>query len=338
MSTVLSILLTLLIFDIMVVCHEAGHLFTAKALGIPATEFSVGMGPAIFSKKIKSGLRLSFRAIPFGGYVAFGDGENDYLWDQKPWKKILTCLAGPVVNILLGFLSMLLLVSLTMPATNIVGGFREDAVSCNYGLEVGDEIVRVNHTSVHTGYDVNYEIFNQGYEPLDLTVRRNGEKIVLEDVAFMTETEEGIVFGVNDLKMLAATDSFGTVISQTFWRSVSTVKRVYDSLWALITGRYGLDSVSGIVGVSSTVKEAVSYGFAELLYLFSVLTINLGVMNLLPIPALDGGQILFSIIEIVTRRSMKKEIVEKINRVMISLLLALMLLITCKDFFAVFQK
>ena len=336
MSTVLSLLLTLLLFDVMVIIHEGGHLFVARALGIPATEFSVGMGPCILSKELKSGLRLSLRALPFGGFVAFGDAAHDYFWEQKHWKKILTLLAGPVMNLVLGFLSMVLLVSVTMPATNIVGGFRENAVSCDYGLREGDAIVKVNRASTHTGYDVNYEIFNQGYAPLDLTVKRDGKTVVLEDVVFATETEDGITFGVNDLKMYAATESFGTVISQSFWRSVSSVKMVYDSLWSLITGRYGLEAMSGVVGVADTVKQAVSYGFEEVLYLFSLLTVNLGVMNLLPIPALDGGQILFSLIELISRRRMKKETVEKINRIFLSLLLAFAILITVKDVFKLF--
>lgn len=163
------------------------------------------------------------------------------------------------------------------------------------------------------------------------TVLRNGEKQEVP-ITVRQVTEEGIVFGELDFILYRESHfDFVTVVKHTWYRSLSTVKMVYDSLLGLITGRFGLSAVSGPVGITKTVSDAAQMGFLNLLYLVTVISINLGVMNLLPFPALDGGHLLIYLIEIIRRKPMKKEVEGIINLVGLIILLTVAVLIAIKD-------
>ena len=206
------------------------------------------------------------------------------------------------------------------------------SLSDDSGLDIKDEVIKVNSTRVHTYDELSYEIMNQGYKPLTLTVLRNGEKVVLEDVIVPSYENQGIVFGDIDFLIYREPEfHFATVIKHTWFRSLSTVKMVYDSLFGLFSGRYGVEAVSGPVGITKVVGQAAQYGFTTLLNVVVVISINLGVMNLLPIPALDGGHIFIYLIEVVRRKPMKRELEGIINFVGLVLMLALAVLIAIKD-------
>ena len=206
------------------------------------------------------------------------------------------------------------------------------SLSENCGLTVQDKIIKVNSTRVHTYDELSYEIMNQGYKPLKLTVLRDGEKVVLEDVIVPSYESQGVVFGNMDFLIYREPEfNFVTVIKHTWFRSLSTVKMVYDSLFGLFSGRYGVEAVSGPVGITKVVGEAAQYGFVPLLNLIVVISVNLGVMNLLPIPALDGGHIFIYLIEVVRRKPMKRELEGIINLVGLVLMLALAVLVAIKD-------
>ena len=333
--------------------------------------------------------------------------------NQSVWKRILISIAGPAMNIILGFLLMLVIVLVqgqNAAATTVVAGFHvqyttEDAqygfekddylysvngerllsyadfknvikeangeeiiiavqrfnadrgeydmidipvalnesdltlftgsLSENCGLNIKDEVIKVNSTRVHTYDELSYEIMNQGYKPLKLTVLRNGEKVVLENVIVPSSESEGVVFGHMDFLIYRESEfNFITVIKHTLFRSLSTVKMVYDSLFGLFSGRYGVEAVSGPVGITKVVGQAAAYGIVPLLNLVVIISINLGVMNLLPIPALDGGHIFIYLIEVVRRKPMKRELEGIINFVGLVLMLALAVLIAIKDIIA----
>lgn len=338
----LYLLLTLFLLDILVVLHEGGHFLVARLCGIKVLEFSVGMGPKVLSRvSKKSGIRYSFRAFPIGGYVQMEgeDGESDEQgsFSSMPlYKRFATVLAGPFVNILIGFLCMFFIVLFSTPVSTVVADFQEGATSPGYGLTAGDKIIKVGPTRVHSGSELVYEILNRGYEPVDLTVVRDGEKIVLPGVVFPTEEEEGTSFGRYDFILYAMRKTPGNLLEQAFFRSVSTVKMVFDSIGGLITGRFGVDSVSGPIGITSAVGEAAKTGFSSLFYLFTVISVNLGIMNLLPLPALDGGRILMLLIELVIRRKVKPEVEGYINFAGMVILLTLAVLITAKDIIKLF--
>ena len=341
----LYLLLTLLLLSVLVFLHEGGHFLIARLNNITVNEFSIGMGPKIFSyESKKSGIKYSVRALPIGGFVSMA-GEDDASEDpnafcnKNVWRRISTVLAGPITNIIVGFLGMFILVALTGPATNIVASFMDDATSVNYGLQVNDKIVAIEGVKTHTGNEVVYEITYQGDKPLDITVVRDGKKIVLEDVVFPTVEESGVTLGNYDMLFYGISEadrSFGIIISHTFWRTYSTAKMVWDSLADLIGGRFGLDAISGPIGMTELVGSAITAGWESLLYLWVIISVNLGVMNLLPLPALDGGRLMFLFWEAITRKPVNKTVESYINAAGLLLLMAFMILITFKDIFKLF--
>lgn len=201
------------------------------------------------------------------------------------------------------------------------------------GLQVNDVILKVNSTRVHTYHELGYEIMNQGYKPLRLTVLRDGKKIVVENVVVPTYVDSGVTFG--DLDFIVYREDnvgIGTVLRHTWFRSLSTVKMVYDSLGGLASGRYGMEAVSGPVGITKTISDVAQTGSSlNILYLIIVISINLGVMNLLPLPAFDGGHIFLYLIELIRRKPLKREVEGIINFVGVMLILAFAVLITIKD-------
>lgn len=199
------------------------------------------------------------------------------------------------------------------------------------GLQVYDRVLKVNSTAVHTNNELVYEIMHQGDRPMTFTVLRAGEKLEVEITVRQIE-EQGTVIGEMDFIIFReASFDLATVLKHTWFRSCSTVKMVFDSIKGLITGRYGLDSVSGPVGITKTISGAAKLGAVNLLYLVTVISINLGVMNLLPIPALDGGHLLIYLIEVIRRKPMKQELEGIINFVGLIIMLALMVIIAVKD-------
>ena len=341
-SILFYIVIMALVFGVMIFIHEAGHFFTARACGITVKEFAIGMGPKLFSwTSKKHGTVHSIRILPIGGYVSM-EGEDEDSADEnafcnKPvWKRMLVVAAGPFMNIVLGVLLTLIVVLSQGPiGSTVIAEFNENAMS-SQKLAVGDEIVKVDGTFVFTGNEVMYEIMNQGYEPIDIVVKRNGEKITVEDVTFGILTEQGVSFGDMDFKVMREEKSFLNVIKQTATRSVSTVKMVYDSLLGMLTGRFGLDAVSGPVGVAQTVGDAAKTDFVGFLYIGAILTMNLGVFNFIPFPALDGGRFILLLVEAIRKKPIDKKIEGFINAAGLIVLFGFMILVTCKDIFNLF--
>ena len=281
---------------------------------------------------------------PTGASMDPGNYQN-----KKVWQRALISIAGPLTNLLLGFLCMLVVVILTPRyASTVVADFTDEALSNQEtvledgsrsdALQVGDRIVKIGNTSVHTGNEVAYEIMYNAYRPIDVTVVRDGTRVRLYNVVFPTFEDEasGATFGDYDFYILEESKTFGSTVKHAFFQSVSTVKMVLDSLSGLFTGRFGLRSVSGPVGITKTIADAASTSFYNVLYLFTVITINLGVMNLLPIPALDGSKLLFLAIEGIRGKPVNKKVEGYIHLAGMALLLLLMLLITFKDIRSLF--
>jgi len=264
--------------------------------------------------------------------------EKQAYCNQSVWKRILISVAGPAMNLILGFVLMIVLVCITKDSlgTTVVHSFPEQGATSIEKLQVGDEILKVDGTSVHSLYELSYEISDKGYRPVDLTVRRNGEKIVLEDVAFPVTVEQGTPFGMRDFYVLREQNlGVFTLIKHAFWRSVSCVRMVFDSITGLFTKRYAMESVSGPVGITGMISEVAKQNdWLTLFHMFILISINLGVMNLLPIPALDGGHLLIYAIEVVRRKRLKPEVEGIINLVGLVLMLGLMIAITVKDVIA----
>ena len=340
--TVIYIFIALLVFGLLIFIHELGHFLAARACGVGVNEFAIGMGPKLFSwksKKYDTVYRL--RLLPIGGFVSMvgeedESSEENAFCNKSIFKRVCIVLAGPLMNILLGFLLMLVLVvgQKTLLSTT-VHSFSDNALSSEK-LAVNDEIVKIGNTRVYTFQDVIYEIMNQGNEPVDITVKRDGQKIVLEDVNFPVITEQGVEFGEYDFFPYAEKGTAANYLKHAFSRSVSTVKMIIDSIKDLIGGRYGMQAVSGPVGVTEVIVDAAQTGFYTLLYVVIVISINLGVFNLVPFPVLDGGRLLFLCIEGVRGKPLNKEIEGRINFAAMLILFAFMAFVIVKDVFGLF--
>ena len=330
-----------LVFGFLIFIHELGHFITARICGVTVNEFAIGMGPKVFSKvSKKNNTRYSLRLLPIGGFVSMenedgldknadANDENAFCNKSVP-KRMLITIAGAAMNLLLGFIIMLIIVFMSKQlGSTVIADFAEDSIS-NQWLCEGDEIIKIGNTRVHTWNEAAYEIMNQGFEPVDVTVIRNGEKLKIEDVSFPIFEESGTAFGAYDFLVYAESPTLPNLLKHTFFRSVSTVKMVIDSLIGMVTGRFGMEAVSGPVGVVSTVETAARQGFMSFMYIISVLTINLGVINLMPFPALDGGRFVFLGIEGLRGKPIDKNVEAYINFAGIIILFSFMILVTFK--------
>lgn len=350
MIKILYVLLAILLFGFLIFIHEGGHFFFARLFKVSIKEFAIGMGPKLFSKKSKkSGIAYSLRLFPIGGFVSM-EGEDEEsddpnAFNKKPvWQRIIIVAAGALINITVGILVMSILVfgSEYLLSTQI-GEVTEGSVSYEAGLQVDDIIVAVDGTKVHIGDELSYQIMRRGINPVDLTIVRNGEKIVLEDVQYPVEHIEGADFAMMDFKVYGIFPedySLPVLLKHAFYRSTYTVTMIWESLIDLVSGRYGMEAVSGPVGVTEALTDAidtdVKTGSSSFIYLAVVISMNLGVMNLLPLPALDGGRLVFLIIEAMRRKPLKPEIEGYVHFAGIVILMLLMVFICVKDVIGLF--
>ncbi|MBQ5747025.1 MAG: RIP metalloprotease RseP, partial [Clostridia bacterium] len=258
--------------------------------------------------------------------------------NKKPWwQRFIILFAGSFMNIASAIVVMFILLSMSpyYPTTYIAD--REnysviaDSVLSEYGVQDRDKIVEINGEKMNVWQDVAYKIMSDGVEPLDIVIDRNGERIVLEDVQFETKTVEGILCGVVDFAPLYVKRSVGILFKEAVLQSFSTVKMIISSFSDLITGKYGLEAVSGPVGTVEVIAESAKQGIESVLYLFVFISMNLGIVNLMPIPALDGGRIVFVIIEAIRRKPLKPSVEGIIHAVGMVLLLIFMAVIIVND-------
>lgn len=338
------ILLTILSLSLLILIHELGHFLTARSFNVAIREFAIGMGPKILSKTSKkSGIVYSVRLLPIGGFVAMvGEDEesnDENALNNKPvWQRMIITAAGACMNLLLGFIVMIIVVlsSSAIGGTTVLRFTDENALSEQSGLQIGDEITKVNGSRVRIASELAYEVMRSGTEPLEIEIKRDGQKMVLENISFPTIVSGGVEYGMVDFVVIAVEKNAANVIKQSFFRSVSTVKMIWESLIDLIKGQYGLEQMSGPIGVTSAVSEAASTGITDFLYLMVVITINLGVFNLLPLPALDGGRLVFQIIELIRRKPIKPEFESYIHFAGIVLLMLLMAVVSLNDILKLF--
>ena len=231
--TVLYILIAILIFGLLVVIHEGGHFLFARLFGVTVNEFSIGMGPKIFSRKSKkTGTAFSLRAFPVGGFVSMV-GEDEESEDENAFcnksvlKRFIITAAGAIVNITVGILIMsVLIASSPQLYGTCVAEMKSETVS-ESGLMAGDVIVSVGGARVYTANDLVYQIMRRGIEPCDIVVIRNGEKIVVERYQFPVIQEEGSYFGEPDFYVSAEAKTPGNVLKHAFIRSFSSIRMIW---------------------------------------------------------------------------------------------------------------
>ena len=354
LSTLFYIALTFLLMGFLIFVHELGHYLTARACKVTIHEFSLGMGKRLCGfTSPKTGIQYSLRLFPIGGYVAMAgedadtEGEEDdpNAFNKKNvWQRLLILVAGAGMNVITGALAMLVLVGgmtaagYKLPSTT-VAEFTPAASSYVTGLETGDRILSVDGVRVHTGYDLSYEIMFNGYKPVDVVVERDGKEILIPQVMFPSGIEDGIELGSMDFYVLSDESTVGNVLKTTLWRSISSIKMVFDSIHGIVTGRFTLAAMSGPIGVSSAVADVATQPMAvwNILYLFALIAMNLGVMNMLPIPALDGGRVFFRILEILRfGKPINPKFEATVHGVGMTILLMATVVIAFKDLFQIF--
>ena len=334
----------ILVFGILIFIHEFGHYIFARIFNVTITEFSIGMGPKlVWYDSKKTGIRYALSMIPFGGYVAMvgEDGESDdpNSFDKKPaWQRFIITVAGATVNIVAGLICIVILSCMVNIGGTTVAKFVDTGLGTTTEgtLLEGDTVIEVDGKRVRIADELSYEIMRRGNEPIDITVIRDGKEIVLPDVVFPTEESQGQVFGVMDFQVWASEKTFGSVLSYSMSKSWLIIRMVWESLFDLITGRYTIAAVSGPVGISSAIGDAAKLGFTSLLYITGLISINLGVMNLLPIPALDGGRLVCILFEMITRKRIPKNIEASVNGIGLLLLLGFSVFIMIKDIVGLF--
>lgn len=335
MSLFWTILCVVLIFGFIIFIHELGHFSVAKACGALVHEFSLGMGPTLLKKTVGE-TTYALRLLPIGGFVAVEgedeDSDNERAINRKPiWQRILFVSAGAFMNVLLGFILMVVLVAnQELVSTTIVAQFSEGASSSQV-LQVGDEILKVNGEAVTIGNDIVFEFVSIGAEPIDLTIRRDGEILELKSVPFPQETVDGITVATMDFMVYGREKTVLGTLKEAWHMTTGVVEQVWDSFFKLITGQYKIQQLSGPVGVSSAIGEAAAMGPENLLMMVAFITINIGVFNLIPLPALDGGRLFFLLIELIRGKPIPAKYEGYIHAAGLFLLLGLMVVVAFND-------
>ncbi len=352
MTTFLTILLGVLLFGLLIAVHEFGHFFTAKLCGVRVNEFAIGMGPKLLSHQGKETL-YSLRLFPIGGYCAM-EGEDEDTEDPRSfqkaaaWKKFIILVAGAFMNFVVGFLLFFIL-SVSMPAYNTptVADLLPDYVpQSEVGLQPGDTILEVDGHAIYLSSDIQL-FFQRGGDTLDLTVRRNGEKVHLGP-CYMPYYQNSEGQRVRGIQLGVAHTTFLGAVQQGWLQSIDTVRLVWISLGDLFTGAVGIRDMSGPVGIVSVMgdmaaqSESTLEATLNIVYLIAFIAVNLAVMNLLPIPALDGGRVFFLLVNVIYTFFTKKNLNPKyegiVNTVGLVLLLGLMVVVAASDVLKLFGR
>ena len=329
-------LVAVLLFLVLIIIHEFGHFIAAKLLGVRVNEFAVGFGPKLFGIKGRE-THYKVNLIPLGGYCAM-EGEDEDSTDErafckkKPWRRLIIVAAGAVFNLVFGLIIVAIILAPGKQfASTTVAQFRDEAVSQNYGLKEGDTIIEVDGRKIFTTYDLSYAFTGVKDGTIDMTVRRKGEKVKLNNVMFKSEEEQGISYLTVDFYVEPIEKTFGSYISQTVKTTISYCRVIWFSLIDLISGKYGISAMSGPVGVTVAIGNAAKQSLKNILPIIALITVNLGIFNLLPIPALDGGRILFIFFEMIFKKPVPQKWEGVIHGIGFALLIGFMLFITAKD-------
>ena len=352
----MSVLFAILLFSILILVHELGHFVAAKLSGVQVNEFSMFMGPAIWKKQVGETL-YALRCIPIGGYCAMegedGGSDNPRSFDKAAWwKKLIILVAGAAMNFIIG---VVLMVIFFLPVQRVVVPVIDSfeafsTVDGDQGLQVGDRILELDGEKIYVQSDFSLILSLKGGDVHDLVVERNGQKVAIKDLLMerhevqnadgTTQWLFGMNFTIEDL-------DFPGKLRYAWNQCLDTVRLVRLSLQMLITGQAGISDMSGPVGIvqqMSTVAEASATwvdALLNMLYFGAFIAINLAVMNLLPIPALDGGRVvgvlITTAVEAVTRKKINPKYEGYLHAAGMIALLGLMAVIMFKDILFLFR-
>ena len=335
----LTILACIFVFGILVTVHEFGHFITAKLTGMKVEEFSIGFGPNIYQQQEGETL-YSLRMLPLGGYNKIAGMDPDDPEDpergfnSKPVSsRMLVILAGSLMNIFLPvliFFGLFLAFGMDVPENKpVLGQIIEGYPAEQSGLKEGDRILSINGKPVHEWLDIRKNIADSGMQPIPFEIQRDTEKLTITVTPGVNpETGKPFIGVVSSLKNVRLTPVQAVVASVTATKNI--IKNMYASLYHMVTGKTKAE-FSGPVGVAKMAGEVAHKGFDRLMQFTAMLSLNLAIINLLPLPALDGGHFLILLIEAVTGHKLGKTAMQNIQKVGVAMILALTIFATFKD-------
>ena len=347
--SIMTVIYFVLILSVIIIIHELGHLIAAKHFGVYCKEFSIGMGPMIYQKQVGE-TAWSVRALPIGGYVAMagetleddGEDEEDIPFERtingiKPWKQIIVMAAGAIMNILLAWVIFVGITAyqgqIAIPGSPVITSFSENSPAEKAGFKVNDEIIKVQngtHSEKVDEFDDVVEFINYFQGETTFTVLRDGKEVEVKMTPVLDEEENIYKMGVYhdnyDVKKINLLEAipYGTQ------KMVDSVSTILNSLGKLIQG-IGLKNLSGPVGIFKMTDQITQTGFLTTMAFVGLLSVNVGIFNLLPIPILDGGRIFITLIEMLIGRKLSERVQNVIMTIGLVAIVALMLYATWND-------
>lgn len=357
----------IVILSVVVFVHEFGHYIIAKINGVKIDAFSIGFGKELIGFNDKSGTRWSISLIPFGGYVKFlGDedassstvnkenlnklSEEDKkkcLYYQTPLVRLIVALAGPLFNFILAFIILTSIYSFygLVISKPIITKILPNSSAEKYGLMINDEILEINEDAIDTFEAIQMKILVNLDNEMTFKIKRNNEIIVKKIIPDVIEKQDIFKNKIKVSQIGIMSDKIEHIKISFIGAMQQAIKQVYDictitlkALGQMIIGARGLDGLGGPIKIAQYSGEAFKNGFETVLSFIAMISISLGLMNLLPIPALDGGHILFCIIEIIRRKPLNEKLENVFSYIGFSILISLMLFSTIKDIFDVIRK
>lgn len=327
----MTIIYAIIIFCLLIFVHELGHFIVAKACGVKVNEFAIGMGPAIF-KKQKGETLYAVRLFPIGGFCAMEgedeDSEDDRAFNNKPaWQRVLVLTAGSFMNLLTAVVLMIVIAFVVGQATTTVNEVLDDSPAYRAGMMSGDRIVEVDGTAVDEWNDVITYIGESSRDTADIVVERDGAQQTLTAALEYNKESGRNKIGITPEMKHSVAGSVGSGMKNTWNMTVM----MYKVIKQLFTGDVSVSELSGPVGIVYAVNQSAKAGVIYVVYLASLLSLNLAIMNMLPFPALDGGRLLFLLIRKITGKRITDAIEGKIHFIGIILLMVLMVYVTWND-------
>jgi len=340
----MGIFTALIVFSFLIFFHELGHFIAARFFGVHVEVFSIGFGKRFITKQIGD-TEWSLSIIPLGGYIrmkgqddsdpSFVSYDDDSYNAKSPWQRIIISLAGPFANFLLAFLLYLSISQIGMPKIlSTVADLNQSHPAYEAGMRSGDNITNINGQSI-IYWDEMANSIQKGQTPLNITVLRDNEYLNFSVTPKLLKTKnrfgeviERSIIGISpDFNATANVQyGLGHGIDYAYEQTKAASMLIVNGLQKLISGLIPMDNLSGVVGIVDTTSKVSAMGFVALLAFAALISVNLGVINLLPIPALDGGHIMFNLYEIITNKTPNEKVMFKLTLIGWAILLSLMLL------------
>ena len=334
------IFLALLLLSFLVVVHEGGHFMAARICGIEVEEFSVGMGPALFQKAGSKGTVFSLRLFPIGGFCAFYDENEDGddprgFRRQAVWKRFVTVIAGPLMNFIAAVLVIIIYLNCIGLQTSVPRVGMIEEIAASQGLSVGDEIVSINGNKMENASQISNAIMESNGETVKMSIKRGEQRVELQLQPFYDEEygryRLGFTFDQERHRL-----SLMTSVTTSFSYNLDNGTLILKTLRDLIIHGEGINEVTGPVGTIYVISEVTKQaGFDIFFELLAIISVNLGIMNLLPIPGLDGSRLLFLLVEGMRKKPIDAQIESRIYLTGFILLIGIMIIMTYKDVFSI---